>query len=226
MAEMAAAQQAARQAQRQAHRDAQLRNASHARSQQQLKAQHEAQQRRQLTAKKVRTHEPIPREVWVQMETNKGWLGEWLPCRYEEAQLEHWREVWMTTSHVGRQIWYAKAKQAEAAAANKKQQEERRLKKLEEKRIRRERQELYRLPAGTKVRIHAPNSKMHGRVGEISPGEFEWCNDRLWCWVSVEVLPPGHPMLKTPARHRPFKLMPQTEKVAADQLERLHPEVF
>lgn len=226
MAEMAAAQQSARRAQQQAQQDARLRSESLARSQAHLKAQHEANQRRQLTANRVRRFEPIPRDVWLQMETHRGWLGEWLPCCHEWAQLEHWREVWMTTSHVGREVGEAKAKQAHAAAALKQRREAERLKQLEEKRMRRDRQELYRLPAGTQVRIHSPNSKLHHQVGTIGPGEFQWRDDRLWCWVSVEVLPPGHPMRKTPARDRPSRCMPSTEQLPADQLERLHPEQF
>lgn len=219
-------QQAYRQHQQQ-RREAQMRQHSANETARQLKAQHDAQQRRQLTAKTVRTHEPIPLDVWQQLEKFEGWLGTWLPVKYQsEAQLEHWREVWLTTSPVGQVILQRKIKEAEAVAAAKAQKEAQRLQQLKETAIRRERQELYRLPEGTKVRIHSPKSKMHGRVGTISACPYQWRGDRLWAFVAVEVLPPGHPMLDWPARNRPARCMPIVEQCPADQLERLHPEMF
>lgn len=168
---------------------------------------------------------PMPEEVRHQLEITGGLVGQWLPTQFAAWRLEAWRQEWLGSGSPQSEVVAERERERERLRQVEEERQQReRERAADERRLRRERQEAYRLAVGTVVRITAVRMRLANRLGRIVA--VRWGDELLMGGVLVDPLPPDHPLFAVEPRFRPVGYQPELHWLPMEQLRREHPEAL
>jgi hypothetical protein len=152
---------------------------------------------------------PIPADLRLALTT--GFIPPRIVAQYGALRVERWRLQWQETPE-GK----LRTERRRAVFESDNQRRE------EQARFRRERQELYRVPDGSMVRINAPDGELHGRIGQVRG--MEWSSDhsliaKVMIWP-VPLTAEGRAMAGSVI----VKHMPIQHQIPAEHLTLVHPD--
>jgi len=162
----------------------------------------------------------IPPDVLAQLNSTRGHLGAWLPTVYPIERLIQCSVLWRHSTAIGRVVAAEEIAAAEQAQHEAQVEAERREAAEAEAQHCLQQQliaeEQYRLPVGSQVIVSASQTFLDGRLGTVRTMEF--VGNRLMAEVTVDPLPPDHPLQKRDLRHRPLRFMPVLHRCFASDL--------